>query len=108
MPSGSRIFFLELKARLQLIGKCSGSIYACPLSQSQIADALGLTPAHLNRVLRYLRETNLFHIRHGEVEIVDEEQAALFAQFDGRYLDQNWSPPSSVLPQQHSSSFQGP
>lgn len=109
-PGAERVahFFLELKARLELVGKCSGGTYACPLSQGQIADALGLTPAHLNRVLRHLREMNLIHIHHGEVEIIDEEQAALFAQFNGRYLDQNWMPPSALVPEQRASSARRP
>ncbi|MBA5775975.1 Crp/Fnr family transcriptional regulator [Stappia sp. F7233] len=80
-------FFLELKHRLQLIGKCNGNSYACPLSQGHIADALGLTPAHLNRVIRDLREDGILNVKDGTVEILDPVRAAALCGHDPRYLD---------------------
>jgi len=93
-------FFLELKLRLKVIGKCPGDRYSCPLSQGQIADALGLTPAHLNRTLRQLRELGLLDFHDGEVEISDEKKAAQFALFEGDYLDIDrvMMPPSASAP----------
>ncbi len=48
-------FLLELGARLALVGMGSKAGYACPLTQYHIADALGLSAVHVNRVLRQLR-----------------------------------------------------
>lgn len=84
--------FLELKARLDLIGKSSNGVFACPLKQGQIASALALTPVHLSRVLRTLREMRILQVRDGEVEIFDEERAIAMTHFDGSYLDQKWVP----------------
>ena len=50
---------IELGQRLQLVGLGSEAGYACPLSQYDLADALGLTAIHVNRVLRQLRERRL-------------------------------------------------
>ena len=47
---------LELGARLMLVGLGTRESYACPLSQYLLADALGLSAVHINRVLRQLRE----------------------------------------------------
>jgi CRP-like cAMP-binding protein len=64
-------FFLELRERLALIGSASETEYSCPLNQYVLADALGLTAIHVNRVLRQLREEKLLTIRSGKVEIHD-------------------------------------
>lgn len=80
-------FFLELKHRLQLVGKAGDYSYSCPLSQGHIADALGLTPAHLNRVMRDLREEEILIVKDGTVEILDPARAAALCGHDPGYLD---------------------
>lgn len=64
-------FFLELNDRLQLVGLASGASFACPLSQNVLADALGLSAIHVNRVLRQLRERGLMTFRDRRVTIHD-------------------------------------
>jgi CRP-like cAMP-binding protein len=49
-------FFMELAERLSLIGLGTEAEFKCPLTQFVLADALGLTAIHVNRVLRRLRE----------------------------------------------------
>lgn len=80
-------FLLELGARLKLVGLGATSGYACPLSQNLMADALGLTAVHVNRVLRELREDGLVTFHHGQVEIHDLNSLVLLADFDKTYLD---------------------
>jgi len=80
-------FLLELGARLKLVGLGSASGYACPLSQYLLADALGLTAVHVNRVLRELREEGLVTFQHGLVQIHDLNALMAFADFDKAYLD---------------------
>jgi CRP-like cAMP-binding protein len=80
-------FLLELSARLMLVGLGSISGYACPLSQNLLADALGLSAVHVNRVLRELREDGLVTFQHGQVEIHDLDALAMLADFDKSYLD---------------------
>ena len=81
-------FLLELGARLALIGMGSKAGYACPLSQYHLADALGLSSVHVNRVLRHLREDGLATFRHGHVTIDDHDRLTALAEFDSAYLDQ--------------------
>jgi len=80
-------FLLELGARLNLIGVGSGDSYACPISQSILADTLGLTAIHVNRVLRQLREAKILVFRGGIVTFPDIERASALTGFDLGYLD---------------------
>jgi CRP-like cAMP-binding protein len=64
-------FFLELHDRLKLVDMASGDEFACPLNQSVLADALGLSAIHVNRVLRQLRERGLMTFRERIVTIHD-------------------------------------
>jgi CRP-like cAMP-binding protein len=82
-------FLLELGARLKLVGMASKEGYACPLSQYLLADALGLSAVHLNRVLRQLREKGLLTFRNGEVVFDDFNRLIAVAAFDTAYLDQD-------------------
>ena len=78
---------LELGARLTLVGLGTKSGYDCPLSQYLLADALGLSAVHVNRVLRELREAKLLTFRNGRVEILNFDGLVEFAEFDQDYLD---------------------
>lgn len=80
-------FLLELGARLKLVGLGSTAGYACPLSQYMLADALGLSAVHVNRVLRELREDGLVTFQHGQVRFHDLRALVQLADFDKAYLD---------------------
>ncbi|MCK7611718.1 Crp/Fnr family transcriptional regulator [Roseibium sediminicola] len=82
-------FLLELGARLVLVGMGSQTGYDCPLTQYHLADALGLSAVHVNRVLRQLRENGLLMFRNGKVMFGDRDRLVEFAGFDPEYLDQN-------------------
>ena len=81
-------FLLELGARLTLVGMGSKMGYDCPLTQYHLADALGLSAVHVNRVLRHLRERGLVTFRDGKVTFDNYERLVEFAEFDQEYLDQ--------------------
>lgn len=81
-------FLLELGARLALVGIEGREGYACPLTQYHLADALGLSAVHVNRVLRQLRERRLVTFREGHVTFDDYDGLVEFADFDPAYLDQ--------------------
>jgi len=78
---------LELGARLALVGLGTKAGYACPLSQYLLADALGLSAVHVNRVLRELREDKLMIFRNGHVEFNNFAGLVELADFDQDYLD---------------------
>ncbi len=64
-------FLLKLERRLTSIGRSRPDGYDCPISQYLIADALGLTAIHVNRVLRALREEGVVTLRKDRVTIHD-------------------------------------
>jgi CRP-like cAMP-binding protein len=82
-------FLLELGARLMLVGMADKTGYACPLTQYHLADALGLSAVHVNRVLRQLRDDGLVTFRKGHVIFDDIDRLREMAGFDTTYLDQD-------------------
>ncbi|WP_040672115.1 Crp/Fnr family transcriptional regulator [Rhodobacter ferrooxidans] len=80
---------LELNARLRLVGLGDKTGFACPLTQYHLADAVGLSAVHVNRVLREIREAGLMTFQNGRVTFDDYEGLVDFADFDRSYLDQD-------------------
>lgn len=80
-------FLLELNARLRLVGQADRRGFDCPLSQYLLADALGLSAVHVNRVLRELREEGLVTFQKGKVTFNDYDGLVDVAGFDRAYLD---------------------
>ena len=80
-------YLLEFGARLNLVGLATKTGYDCPLSQYMLADALGLSAVHVNRVLRQLREMGLLTFNRGRVTFDDIDGLVAFADFDKAYLD---------------------
>ncbi|MFE0756581.1 Crp/Fnr family transcriptional regulator [Inquilinus sp. NPDC058860] len=75
-------FLLELGARLETVGLATRDGFHCPLTQNDIADALGLSAIHVNRVLRQLREQGLLAFRNAVVEFLAPERLIALAQFE--------------------------
>jgi DNA-binding transcriptional regulator LsrR (DeoR family) len=67
----------------------SSSGFACPLTQYLLADALGLSPVHVNRVLRELREDGIVTFQNGQVVFDDFDALVERAGFDRTYPDQD-------------------
>lgn len=85
---GMAHFLLELGARLSLVGIGDKTGYRCPLTQYHLADALGLSAVHVNRVLRHLRDDGLLTFQYGSVVFNDFDRLRERASFDIAYLDQ--------------------
>lgn len=64
-------FLLELRQRLSEQGLIHNETMPFPLRQEDIADALGLTHAHVNRTLRHLREIGAIEFSSGTLHILD-------------------------------------
>ena len=76
----------EMALRLLQIGRVQHGAYAFPVTQEQLADALGLTAVHVNRSLRALRETGLVSVARKQVVIHDWNGLAHAGEFDPAYL----------------------
>ena len=51
-----------------------------------LADSLGMTPVHLNRVLKQLRLSGAMNLKRGSLVIVDPLMLTEIAGFDENYL----------------------
>lgn len=78
--------FCELHARLKLVGLVEDGQFDLPLSQDVIADALGLTNVHVNRMLKNLRAEGIIALKEGELTILDLKRLQKLAGFDASYL----------------------
>ena len=86
MSSGVAHLMCELWVRARNIGLIQGDELELPLTQTVLGDALGLTPVHVNRVLRKLRLEGVMELGTGTLIIADIAQLARFAGFDDNYL----------------------
>lgn len=82
----------ELQVRLTTAGLAEHGNYRLPLSQTDLAEILGLTSVHVNRMLKELREKGFVTFRNKIVEISDWEGLVETAEFDPSYLGLNQRP----------------
>lgn len=76
----------ELYIRMRNIGLATDRQCDMPLTQIVLADALGLTPVHVNRVLGKLRLAGIMDLRAGSLTILDPAKLFRTAGFDANYL----------------------
>ena len=76
----------ELAVRLDAHGLADDMGYHLPMTQAELADALGLTPVHLNRVIRSLESDGLLNRSKRELSFPDWERMRDIADFNDRYL----------------------
>lgn len=76
----------EMMIRQTLVGKATADRFALPLTQEDIADVLGLTAVHVNRVLQGLRSGGLIAQRQQWVTVSDWLGLRDVASFRPNYL----------------------
>ncbi|MEJ8630752.1 helix-turn-helix domain-containing protein [Sphingomonas sp. I4] len=69
-------FLLEIYERLSLAGLTVGGSFEMPLTQEMLADALGLTPVHVNRMIQQARRDGELMWKSGRVLLRDPERTA--------------------------------
>ena len=84
----SRISHLlcEFALRLEAAGLSEEHRYEMPMTQEQIADCTGLTPVHVNRVLKELGRLGLIDRDKRSVAIVQWDRLQHIGDFNTRYL----------------------
>ena len=81
-------FLLEIYLRIRLRShEPLGWEIVVPMTQVQIGDAIGLTPVHVNRMLRELREKGLLSFADQKMSILDPDGLAELAGFDQDSMD---------------------
>lgn len=76
----------ELLLRLEAVGLTSNGSYDLPLTQVEIADTMGLSHIHVNRVLQRLRAEELITLKNGALVILDVPRLKAFSGFNPNYL----------------------
>jgi CRP-like cAMP-binding protein len=76
----------ELYVRARNVGHALHDGFELPLTQIVLADAVGLTPVHVNRVIRKLRMSGVMSLNRGSLVIADPRRLAVIAGFDDNYL----------------------
>jgi len=79
----------EIGTRLQAMDLSPGDRFELPMTQLDIADALGLTPVHVNRVVQELRREGLLELRKHSVSLPDLPRLKELGDFDDLYLHQS-------------------
>jgi CRP-like cAMP-binding protein len=85
-PARLAHLFCELHARLRPVGLTRGYTFDCPITQSVLGDALGLSTVHVNRSLMELRGRGLITLEKHVLTIRKPEELCELAGFDEAYL----------------------
>jgi CRP-like cAMP-binding protein len=76
----------EFSLRLEAAGLARNHRYELPMTQEQLADAVGLTSVHVNRVLKQLAEEGLISRDRRHIVIEDWQRLRDVGDFNERYL----------------------
>jgi CRP-like cAMP-binding protein len=92
-PARMAHLICELFVRHQAVGLVTDDSFEFPITQGELADAMGLSPVHVNRTLQELRGRGL--IRGGRhLTILDWEGLKQVGEFDPTYPHQQaWTAP---------------
>ena len=78
--------FCELFRRLEVVGLVNGDTCEMPVTQSDLAEATGLSPVHINRTLQELRRLGVIVLKDRTLTIPNFEALAQIAMFNPNYL----------------------
>lgn len=84
--------FCELAARLGVAPGAGDIVFPFPVTQTQLADATGLTPVHVNRTMQSLRHDGVMTVQAQTVWIHDWNALVKAGDFDADYLQINIEP----------------
>jgi CRP-like cAMP-binding protein len=74
-------FLLELHARLLIVGRAEEASFDLPFSQEIMADVLGLSVPHLNRMMQQLRAEQLITSRAHRIELTNMASLQTLAHY---------------------------
>ena len=90
--------FCEIFERLRSGGETTQNSCRLPFTQADLADALAITPVHLNRTLMKLRRSGLAELHDGQLTITDAAGLKAVAHFDPLYLSEAPTAPLTLTP----------
>jgi CRP-like cAMP-binding protein len=83
----------ELVWRQQAIGIAEDHAIRVPFTQTDLADMLGLTPVHINRVLQAFRRDELITLDRRRLTLLDLDRLQAISGLTKDYLQLNSTPP---------------
>jgi CRP-like cAMP-binding protein len=86
-------FLCELGWRQQAIGIAQDHVIRVPFTQTDLADILGLTPVHTNRVLQGFRREELIALDRRRLTLLNIERLQAISGLTKDYLKLNSTPP---------------
>lgn len=79
-------FFYEMLVRYRMVNLTKGDSFDFPITQVDLADAIGITPVHTNRMLQKLKSDGVIKFIDGLVTVISVNRLKDVAQFSGAYL----------------------
>jgi CRP-like cAMP-binding protein len=80
------LLIYEMLLRLRAVGVMEDQKFEWPITQTDLADATGLTPVHVNRMLQRLREQGLIAVEGKLWTVLDPARLRKAANFNPNYL----------------------
>ena len=72
--------------RLRAVGLAEDYTCALPIIQGEFADAMGITPVHVNRVLQQMRADGLIELSGDRLTVPEWDKSKEVGEFTPRYL----------------------
>jgi CRP-like cAMP-binding protein len=87
-PAAGRMAHLlaELQERMASVGLAEDGTFHFPITQSDLAEALGLSAVHVNRVLQSFRARRVLDLQRQHITIVNHDKVVAEGGFDSTYL----------------------
>jgi CRP-like cAMP-binding protein len=76
----------EMLVRYRISGATKTNTIDFPITQTDLADATGMTPSHVNRLLQRFREDGLIELRNRTLTVTNPGRLRSLAQFTATYL----------------------
>lgn len=76
----------ELYLRMKRVNMTKDCSFHVPFTQNLVAECLGITSVHANRVTQMLRQQSLIRWERDFITILDWNRLAALGEFDGAYL----------------------
>ena len=76
----------EMLIRYRVVGETTDNSLPFPLTQEELADATGMTPVHVNRMLQQLRADGLIDLTGKVLTVLDPKGLQRIAKYDSTYL----------------------
>lgn len=79
-------FLCETLCRSEIVRLAEGTSFPLPMTQADLADTLGFTPVHMNRIIGKLRDKGLARLENRTAHINNRKALEELAGFDPGYL----------------------